>query len=100
MATNDVVGAFDHWSMVLVYDPKTGIIVHSHQAVTTRGGTHPDSATLQKQAADHAWRARNIAVDDMAFLTVDPRDIDFKALYTVDLKSRTLTKAPTTAARA
>jgi hypothetical protein len=93
MAKNDVYGAYDHWSMVIVYDPKTGDIVHAHQAVTTRGGTHPDQSTLENLAADHASRARNIAVNGMAFLNVDPREIDFDARYTVDVKSRSLLKA-------
>ena len=72
MANNVVCGPYDQWSMVVIYDPKTGDIVHTHQAVTTRGGTHPDSATLQTLAADHAARARNTSVAGMAFLNVDP----------------------------
>jgi hypothetical protein len=93
MAKNDVYGPYDQWSMVVVYDPKSGDIVHTHQAVTTRGGTHPDQPTLQKLAADHASRARNISVDGMAFLDVDPRQIELDAHYTVDIKSRSLAKA-------
>jgi len=93
MANNQVFGPYDQWSMVVLYDPKTGAIVHTHQAVTTRGGTHPDPATLEKLAADHASRARNSPVDGMAFLEVDPREFNPDARYTVDVKSRSLVKA-------
>lgn len=93
MAINQVFGQYDHWSMVVLYDPKTGDIVHTHQAVTTRGGTHPDQATLEKLAAEHASRVRNTPVEGMAVLTVDPREIDLTARYTVDVKNRTLLKA-------
>jgi hypothetical protein len=93
MAKNEVYGDYEHWSMVAVYDPKTGDIVHTHQVVTMRGGAHPDQATLEKLAADHASRARNISVEGMAFLHVDPRDIDSDGRYSVDVKSRSLVKA-------
>jgi hypothetical protein len=93
MAKNQVFGPYDQWSMVVLYDPKTGAIVHTHQAVTTRGGTHPDSDTLEKLAADHASRARNISVAGMAFLHVDPSEIDSAAHYTVDVKTKSLAKA-------
>ena len=92
MTKNQVFGAYDHWSMVILYDPKTGDIVHTHQAVTTRGGTHPDQATLEKEAAEHASRASNIPVDRMAFLAVDPREIDLNARYAVDVRNRSLRK--------
>lgn len=50
MANNEVCGPYDQWSMVVIYDPKTGDMVHTHRAATTRGGTHPDPATLEKLA--------------------------------------------------
>ena len=59
MANNQVLGPYDQWSMVVLYDPKTGNVAHTHQAVTTRGGTHPDPDTLEKLAADHATRAED-----------------------------------------
>jgi len=95
MIKNEVFGPYDQWSMVVLYDPKTGNIVHTHQAVTTRGGTHPDQATLEKLAADHASRTRNASVAGMAFLHVNPSEIDPAAHYAVDVKNRSLvTLAP------
>jgi hypothetical protein len=93
MTKNEVLGPYDHWSMMVLYDPKTGDIMHTHQAVTTRGGTHPDQATLEKEAAEHASRLRKAPVDGMAFLAVDPHKVDLKARYTVDVKTRSLRKA-------
>ena len=100
MTSNQVFGPYDQWSMVVLYDPKTGDIVHTHQAVTTRGGTHPDQATLEKLAADHASRVTNTSVAGMAFLHVDPSQIDSAAHYTVDVEKRSLMKAARGAAKA
>lgn len=100
MIKNQVFGPYDHWSMVVLYDPNTGDILHTHQAVTTRGGTHPDQATLEMEAADHASRVSKIPVDRMAFLAVDPHEIDHGARYTVNVKNRTLLKAAPRARRA
>jgi hypothetical protein len=96
---NEVFGEYDHWSMVVLYDPKTGDIVHTHQAVTTRGGTHPDQAALEKEAAEHASRLRKAPVEGMAFLAVDPSKIDLNARYTVDLRNRSLVMAAPRAPR-
>ena len=93
MAINQVFGPYDQWSMVVLYDPKTGDIVHTRQAVTTRGGTHPDPETLEKTAADHASRAKNTSVAGIAFLHVDPSKLNSTAHYTVDVKRRSLLKA-------
>ena len=95
MTNNQVFGPYDQWSMVVLYDPKTGHIAHTHQAVTTRGGTHPDQATLEKLAADAAARATKTSVAGMAFLHVDPSEIDAAAYYTVDVRNRSLLKAST-----
>ena len=100
MTKNQVFGPYEQWSMVVLYDPKTGHIVHTHQAVTTRGGTHPDQATLEKLAADHASRARNTSAAAMAFLHVDPSEIDSAAHYTVDVKNRSLLKLAPSAVKA
>lgn len=94
MASNQVIGPYDQWSMVVLYDPKTGDVVHTHQAVTTRGGTHPDPATLEALALGHAARVRQAPVTGVAFLHVDPSGIDSAARYTVDVATRSLKAAP------
>src|SRR5215471_19609047 len=76
MTKNEVHGAYEHWSMVIIYNPNTGDIVHTHQAVTTRGGQHPNRGALEKEAAEHAARARNESVESMAFLHVDPHEVE------------------------
>jgi hypothetical protein len=90
MAKSEIQGPYEHWSMVVIYDPKTGHVAHTHQVVTTRGGRHPDRKTLEVEAAEHASRARNAPVDQLAFLHVDPSEVDFDAHYIVDLKTKTL----------
>jgi hypothetical protein len=100
MAKFQVHGDYEHWSMVFLYDPQTGDIVHTHQVVSTAGGAHPDRDELEAEAAEQASRARNSSVETLAFLHVDPHKIDLDAYYTVDVKSRSLVKTdpPKTAA--
>ena len=97
---NEVLGPYDKWSMVVLYDPKTGDIVHTHQAVTTRGGTHPDDTALEKEAAEHAARIRSASVAGMGFLNVDPSTVELNTRYAVDLKNRSLVKAAPRARKA
>ena len=94
MNKNVVHGEYDQWSMVVIYDPKTGHIVHRHEVVTLRGGTHPDQATIEKQAAHQLMHVRKISVERLAFLSVDPREVDGDTRYVVDVASRTLKPAP------
>ncbi len=86
MAMNQVVGTYDKWSMVVIYDPKTGGIAHMHQAITTRGGAHPDSQALEQLAAEHAAMRRKAPMTGMAYLHVDPAQMDHEAYYTSPYK--------------
>jgi hypothetical protein len=90
MATGDIHGEFDQWSMVVLYDPKSGAIVHSHQVVTSRGGVHPDQPTLEKLALEHASHARKAPVQGVAVLHVNPHEFDFHAVYSVDVNAKRL----------
>ena len=87
-----IQGVQQQWSMVVVYDPKTGHIAHTHQVLTRQGGLHPDPAALEKLALEHGARARNASLDGHALLHVDPATLDSDAGYAVDLKTRTLRK--------
>jgi hypothetical protein len=51
---------------------------------------HPDEKTLEKEAREHAALAGSAGGDRVSCLHVDPREIDFEAHYTVDLKTTTL----------
>jgi len=91
---NAVYGSYDQWSMVVVYDPKTGHIVHRHEVITSRGGTHPDKPGIEKLVAAQLLAGRNISADGLAFLHVDPQAIDLGTRYVVDVASRALKPAP------
>lgn len=92
MARYEVHGSYERWSMVLVYDPLTGDIVHAHHVVSAPGGAHPDRDALEQEAAEQTLRARNTPMEAMAFLHVDPREIDSDSHYAVDVKSWSLVK--------
>ncbi|MGB9366768.1 MAG: hypothetical protein WCE79_12240 [Xanthobacteraceae bacterium] len=86
MAAGDVQGDDEHWSMVVLYDPKSGAIVHSHQVVTARGAVHPDAQAIEREALEQAAHARKASVS-AAFLHVNPREIDLAAAHVVDVKT-------------
>jgi hypothetical protein len=90
MATENIHGEADQWSMVVLYDPNSGAIVHSHQVVTSPGGVHPDAHALEKQALEHAAHARKAPLQGMAVLHVDPHEFDLQTSYAVDVKAKRL----------
>jgi hypothetical protein len=100
MATENIPGNVDQWSMVVLYNPKNGAIVHTHQVVSTQGGVHPDARALENLALEHASHARKAPVQGVAFLHVNPRDIDFEQSYAVDVKAMRLKTIKPTARRA
>ena len=100
MATNEVVGPYEQWSMVVIYDPKTGGIEHMHQAITTRGGAHPAAQALEQLAAEHATMRRKAPMTGMAYLHVNPAEIDAAAYYSVDVAKKALIRTDRTKARA
>lgn len=74
----------DAWSLVVLYNRHTGEIVHSHQCVTTRGGTHPSTRELEDQARAHAGAALESLDDEVGCLHTDPRSIKPDVHYRVD----------------
>jgi hypothetical protein len=100
MATENIHGNVDQWSMVVLYNPKSGAIVHTHQVVSTQGGVHPDARAVENLALEHASHARKAPVQGVAFLHVNPRDIDFDQSYAVDVKAKRLKTIKPTARRA
>src|SRR5690348_13798599 len=83
-----IVGEYENWSMVVLYDALSGQVAHTHQCVTTRGGTHPDPATLEREARAHAASAHGTQA--LSALHVDPRTVAPDTLYKVDPAKGTL----------
>jgi len=78
----DVAGTVqpEQWSMVVLFDGETGIILHTHQSVTTSDGEHPSELELEAEARTHAGPESGRA----SVLHVDPRTLDAQAHYRVD----------------
>jgi hypothetical protein len=89
MANADNAGEVEQWSMVVIYDPVSGEILHTHESMTLRGGTHPDRKALEKDARDHALQAGRDA-GKASLLHVDPTSVKSGAQYRVDTKSPAL----------
>jgi len=84
----------EHESVVVIYDAKTGDILHRHDVVTAKGGKHPDESTREKDALEHFSRAQPGRKSETAVLHADPRTLKPRTLYKVDIKKRALMEHP------
>jgi hypothetical protein len=75
MKNPQVVGDFEQWSMVVIHDPDSGDIVHTHQSVTSRGGKHPDKKTLEREAMENFSLGKAKTKKKMSLLHVNPHII-------------------------
>lgn len=81
----------EDWAMAVVYDRKTGDIVHTHQSVTVKGGRAPGDKALQRDALAHAADARGAQQKKgWAVLRVDPRRLKVDAHYRVNPETEKL----------
>jgi hypothetical protein len=84
-------------TLVLLYHPKTGTIVHAHYAAADPGADLPARAAIERDAVHYARqrgaRRGGVAVDALPRLHVDPRRFRPDRAYRVDVKSRTLVPA-------
>lgn len=76
-------------SMVVVYDPDTGDIVHTHQCISLRGGKHPTKKALEEEALEPESRGKTIG-KKMSLLHVDPQKLKMDTHYRVDTKKLSL----------
>ncbi|HUK43253.1 MAG TPA: hypothetical protein VLW48_02300 [Candidatus Bathyarchaeia archaeon] len=80
-------------SVVVIYDTKTGAVIHRHHAITAKGGAHPDQKTLEHDAMEQLTLARpQIKAGETAILHVDPASLEARTLYKVDVTKRVLVK--------
>ena len=90
----------DRRSTVVIYDERTGRIVHRHEVVTMRGGSHPDERTIEADAREELERSRaessgQLSVrpessQRLAALHVDPARVKPGVTYRVDVQKRAL----------
>lgn len=79
-----------HESVVVIYDTRTGEIVHRHDVFTAKGGKHPNEKTLERDAHEQFLRAQPGRKVDTAVLHVNPRTLKPQTLYKVDPQKRAL----------
>ncbi|HEX2296875.1 MAG TPA: hypothetical protein VHN37_16400, partial [Actinomycetota bacterium] len=48
----------EHESMVVIYDPESGRVLHRHEVVSMKGARHPDDETIESDAYDELEKAR------------------------------------------
>jgi hypothetical protein len=84
----------EHESLVVLYDPQTGRVVHQHQVVTMKGGQHPDEKTMEKDAMEQLAHIQPGVTQKLSVLHVDPRTLKPEALHKVDTAKHVLVEAP------
>jgi hypothetical protein len=89
----DVIEGFDEESLVMVYDPTDGHIVHEHHFVTSRGGVHPDQEAREALALEHARKSGH-EISKVAMLSVKSGDFKHGSRYRVDVAQRQLVEHP------
>ena len=98
-------GEVEHQSLVVIYDPDTGDVVHRHEVVSVKGAQHPDDRTIESDAWDELDRgqptlARRLGGpasglrERLAILHADPTKLDPDKSYRVDTKKRALVERP------
>jgi hypothetical protein len=85
-------GEVEQSSMVVFHDD-SGEIVHVHEYVTVRGGTHPSQEELEEEAREQASRA-GVATENVSLIHVDPESIEQGTDYKVDTEKGVLIEAP------
>jgi hypothetical protein len=99
MYIGNVVGDVIAWSAVVIYDSKSGEIVHVHQSITQKGGQHPDEPTLERQAAAQVALNTKVDPNQIAFLHVEPALLQKQVEYRIDPARRALVEKPAPASR-
>jgi len=83
----------DRESAVVIYEPRTGQILHLHYVATMKGGSHPDQKTQERDALEQLSHAQPDAKKATAILHVDAAEIEPGRVYKVDPKRRRLVKS-------
>lgn len=76
---------------VLLYDPTTGHILHTHHQMTLQGQAPPDQRELEKDAVEHASRHHANAAQ---LGTLHVEDLKPYTFYKVDVHKRSLIELP------
>ena len=78
----------------VVYEAKTGRVVHLHRVITLRGGKAPSANAIEARALELAGQRSGAAVK---VLHLDPESVQSGSAYKVDLKKLKLVQSPASA---
>lgn len=85
-----VIPEVENESMVVLYERRTGEIVHRHEVVSVRGAEHPDETTRERDAREQFRLAQPDLRDEPEVLHVEPARWQEDRFYRVDPKKRVL----------
>jgi hypothetical protein len=87
--------AVDSEQACVVYEAKTGRVVHLHRVITLRGGKGPSKDAMEARALELAGGGSRAEVK---VLHLDPESLQSGSAYKVDLKKLQLVQSPPSAA--
>ena len=90
---NDKGVTAEESDVCVLYDPKSGAIVHLHQQMTFPGGRKPSRAELEAQALQHAEKSRGTGLRLKA-LHVPAQQYEPTKCYKVHVKALRLVELP------
>ncbi|CAN5843566.1 hypothetical protein BH20ACI4_BH20ACI4_18610 [soil metagenome] len=74
----------------IIFDRKTGEIIHIHQTSVLPGGKLPDENELRDSAIDLASRSTGTSGEQMEVISVREEDLRNNTKYKVDVKNKCL----------
>jgi hypothetical protein len=89
MSTIASVGVVKESSLIL-FDPKSGYIVHVHHVVTLEGGKHPDDTAIARDAREILATIQPQFAKDVLSLQVPPDTFAPGRFFKVDPEKRNL----------
>lgn len=81
--------------LCVLFEPASGVIVHTHRVTTFPGGRKIDNAEMEKRIRERA-ASRGRDVHKLSILHVEPKSYKLGAQYQVDVKTKKLVERPHT----
>jgi hypothetical protein len=88
-------------STSLVYATGSGQVLHISHVEVMEGVTPPPEflSEIERNALDQAFRIHGVPRDNLAILSIDPKDYRPNVVYSVDVATRAVKTSPITRTR-
>ncbi len=89
------LGHISHHKTCVVYEGRTGQIVHVHESITVEGGEKATDDSLERRARELASSHHKADPTSLSVLLLDPASLpDAEGPFVVDIKKKVIVQAP------